>query len=528
MKIKQIVDNVTNRALNIPSFQRGYVWQPDRMVKLMDSLYQDYPISGITTWAQQQPNSSPIDMIVDGQQRVASIYACITGDVPDTYANDDRQPKTGIHFHLKEEKFGFPTPRDLSNEPMWIKVSDLFKGINDPAANQWRNQVRTAHDYDGEHQSLYDGRINRIINIREKDIAVEQIDSDKTAEQVIEIFERINSESTDLKREDLEIARMSTKWGGAKAAIRQEHDRVVQSDLIIQKAMNIAAIVRSMHAAYSGAYQRDGLKAADENDLKAALSITAQCNSLMSELIAHKLGMYDPKAVKAANALPALTRYLEKHGGFSSAYDEARALAYVLISNAWNAYRSYTDSVIDEDVKALQQPAPWDALHELLVRRLGAEPTVTPQMFTMNYQTPSRAYTLFHALSTNRDVRDWHSLKAIRSYHPSDLERHHIFPRAHLLSKYGNGREGRRLADDIANIAVISAATNSAITDSMPDGYLESIDQKDPHMLEQHCITRDRSLWHIDRYMEFLEERRKRLATAAQSLIDNLLEGLSP
>ena len=194
------------------------------------------------------------------------------------------------------------------------------------------------------------------------------------------------------------------------------------------------------------------------------------------------------------------------------------------------AYRSFTDSAIDADIKALQKPDPWHELAELINTRLGAEPTVTAQMFRMSYKSPGRAYPLFHALSMRSEMRDWdtEAQRRIRSFHPAELDQHHIFPRTLLLTKYGNKKEGRRLADDIANIAVISQATNLGLSDTPPQLYLAQIDDKDPTLLEQHCITRNRSLWSMDRYEDFLEERRRRLAAAAQVLVNNLIAGKLP
>lgn len=243
----------------------------------------------------------------------------------------------------------------------------------------------------------------------------------------------------------------------------------------------------------------------------------------MSGLISQQLGMYDPKSVKAVNAFPAITHYLSKRGNFANASEQAKALAYVLVTNAWNAYRSYTDSAIDADIKALQKTDPWAELEELIKARLGAEPTVTSQMFRMSYKSPGRAYSLFHALSTRPEMRDWDTLLTIRSYHPASLDQHHIFPRSHLLQKYGNTKEGKRMADDIANIAVISQETNLKLGDTLPSTYLDEIERTDSTLLDQHCITRDHELWEIQHYEEFLEQRRIRLAKAAQSLIDHLL-----
>ncbi len=96
------------------------------------------------------------------------------------------------------------------------------------------------------------------------------------------------------------------------------------------------------------------------------------------------------------------------------------------------------------------------------------------------------------------------------------------------MSKYGNHKEGKRKADDIANIAVISHETNLRLSDTPPNDYLAAIDDQDPALLDQHCITRDRKLWDIQHYPEFLEERRVLLAKAAQNLVDCLLEGQLP
>ena len=292
--------------------------------------------------------------------------------------------------------------------------------------------------------------------------------------------------------------------------------------------MNEASIIRSMHAAYVGGYQRDGLKSANEAQLKRALAATSKCNQLMSRLISQNLGMYDPKSIKAVSAFPALTNYLREHTKFANAAEEARALAYVLITNAWTAYRSFTDSAIDADIKALQKQNPWYELTELIKTRLGSEPTVTSQMFRMSYKSPGRAYPLFHALSTRPEMRDWGTLQTIRSYHPATLDQHHIFPRTLLLSKYGNTKEGKRMADDIANIAVISQETNLKLGDTPPDMYLKDIADEDDKLLDQHCIPQNRTFWKIERYENFLDERRTLLAEAAKNLVNQLMEGKLP
>ena len=111
-------------------------------------------------------------------------------------------------FHLlkEKEKFGFPSPRVRNQDPMWVKVSNLFGDPNHPATRAWRTQIKNSPDYDEEQQDWYDECINRVKNIKDRDISFDPIESSRTADEVVEMFDRINSENTDLKREDLEIA----------------------------------------------------------------------------------------------------------------------------------------------------------------------------------------------------------------------------------------------------------------------------------------------------------------------------------
>ena len=522
MKIQQIVDDIKNDTLSIPPFQRGFVWPPKFIEFLMDSLYRGYPIGVITTWKQAGNTDKSIDMVVDGQQRTASIYACCTDKPPPTYTDADKKPRTGIYFHILKEQFKFTTPKDRNEDKMWIKVSELYGTPAEPKTRAWRTQIKNSPNYVEEDQDLYDERINQIKGIKDRDISFDQIESTRNVDEVVEMFDRINSKATPLKREDLEIARMSTKWTEAKNKIIEERDK--WANTLLQGTMREAAIIRSMHAVHEAAYDKEGLKTATAQNLRDALKATSHCNRTMLQLLQEQLGMYDQKAIKAVIAFPALARFLYQQGTFKTENEKANALAYVLISNAWNIYRSGTDTAIDADIKALQKDNPWEQLNKLIMARLG-ELKVNPHMFKMTRTSPSRGYTLYHALYMRREVCDWHTLNTLRSYQPHELEQHHIFPKIHLQTKYP---QDNKMVEDIANIAVITGETNRRLTDRPPETYLKEIDDKNSHTLQTHCITRDRALWTIDQYPAFLDSRRLLLAKAAQNMLDNLIAGRLP
>jgi hypothetical protein len=89
--VRKIIEQVERGQIRIPAFQRGFVWEPDRVAFLIDSIYKSYPYGALLFWRTHEtlksegrlgpfelpaPESDyPIDYVLDGQQRVTSIYA---------------------------------------------------------------------------------------------------------------------------------------------------------------------------------------------------------------------------------------------------------------------------------------------------------------------------------------------------------------------------------------------------------------------------------------------------------------------
>lgn len=98
--IEDIIAKLKRGELRIPAFQRGFVWSPDDVAFLMDSIYKSYPFGSILLWrtktqlAQErnlgpfvvpEPTADyPIDYVLDGQQRLTSILGVFATDLPKT------------------------------------------------------------------------------------------------------------------------------------------------------------------------------------------------------------------------------------------------------------------------------------------------------------------------------------------------------------------------------------------------------------------------------------------------------------
>lgn len=96
--IHEIVAKLRRGELRIPAFQRGFVWTPDDVAFLMDSIYKGYPFGSVLLWRTKTPLSQeldlgpfrvpeptadyPIDYVLDGQQRLTSILGVFATDLP--------------------------------------------------------------------------------------------------------------------------------------------------------------------------------------------------------------------------------------------------------------------------------------------------------------------------------------------------------------------------------------------------------------------------------------------------------------
>ncbi|WP_433409079.1 GmrSD restriction endonuclease domain-containing protein [Saccharomonospora azurea] len=90
LAIQKVIDRLMDGTVRIPGFQRSFVWPPQKAALLMDSLYKQYPVGTILLWRTGQrlkrenrlgvftlpepQKDYPIDYVLDGQQRLTSIF----------------------------------------------------------------------------------------------------------------------------------------------------------------------------------------------------------------------------------------------------------------------------------------------------------------------------------------------------------------------------------------------------------------------------------------------------------------------
>lgn len=98
LTVRDILDTVKRGQIRIPAFQRGFVWEPDRVAYLMDSIHKRYPFGSLLFWRTKEklkteldlgpfklPSPAedyPVDYVLDGQQRITSIFGTFQTELP--------------------------------------------------------------------------------------------------------------------------------------------------------------------------------------------------------------------------------------------------------------------------------------------------------------------------------------------------------------------------------------------------------------------------------------------------------------
>ena len=91
-KVGNLLDDVINGRIGLPDLQRPFVWADSKVRNLFDSMMKGFPIGYVMLWASPDNYTNtksigvgdkefkrPDDLVIDGQQRLTSLLAAMTG-----------------------------------------------------------------------------------------------------------------------------------------------------------------------------------------------------------------------------------------------------------------------------------------------------------------------------------------------------------------------------------------------------------------------------------------------------------------
>lgn len=139
--VQDILNKVASGQIRIPKFQRGFVWEPDRVAYLMDSIYKSYPVGSLLLWRTSErlenerklgpfrlpepEKDFPIDYVLDGQQRLTSIFSVFQSNLE----SDGTIDWLDIYFDLSAND----SPQETQIIP--LKPEDVDSNIHVPLSS---------------------------------------------------------------------------------------------------------------------------------------------------------------------------------------------------------------------------------------------------------------------------------------------------------------------------------------------------------------------------------------------------------
>lgn len=532
MKIIDILNNIDNESLALPVFQRGYVWKRRQVKAMMNSLYHGYPIGSLLTWTtraervevrgnDQTRTAGAIELLLDGQQRVTSLYGLVRGKPPNFFEGDARA-FTDLYFNLEDEEFDFFAPVRMRNNPLWVSVGELFSD-----GNSWIAQLVANPAYH-DRQGDYLQRGLKVQQIKDKDLHIEPITGeDKTTDIVVDIFNQVNSGGTKLSKGDLALARIGAYWPEVRTEMQQRLDKWERVGFGPNGA-NLDWLLRCMNAVVNENSEFERLVPEEKGieSIQDALHQTETVVDYLLETMRSHLYMDTDRVYNSKASFPVMVKYLLNSGGrLTDQADVARLLHWYVNIAIWGRFSGPVETVINQDLAAIKAADPIDALLRNL-RQSQGDRNVTHENFDLNY-TRARFYPLLYVMSRIRDARDWGTGNRLRHRALGDhtnLEMHHIFPRAYLR------RHGISANDtnNLGNIAFQTRETNRAIGSRPPAEYMPEVVASWPGALESQWIPTDPELWQVENYHRFLDARRRLLAATANEMLATLRAGVIP
>ncbi|NSQ01201.1 DUF262 domain-containing protein [Enterococcus faecalis] len=265
--IKNLIKKIDNNEYVLPALQREFVWKPEQIERLFDSIIKGYPIGSFLFWNVQNENinkyefynilkeyhqrdarhntkinishKDSVTAILDGQQRITSIYIALKG----TYSykikgawknNDNAYPSRQLYLNIvspnldtnKDVQFDFrfltnEEAEDFTEDTLWYPVSDILQfevGEMFTVIARYQELYRKNFPNESVEKTSYImNSLGTLHQMMEKDILAYYEENSQEIDKVLDIFIRMNSGGTTLTYSDLLLSLATAKWQNLNA-----------------------------------------------------------------------------------------------------------------------------------------------------------------------------------------------------------------------------------------------------------------------------------------------------------------------
>jgi len=564
--IAKLIDDIEIGDIALPDIQRPFVWYKkiSKVRDLFDSIYRGYPIGYLLFWEnanrsdyknigfEEKKRKIPRFLIIDGQQRLTALFAVMKNQ--EVLTPDYERKNIKIAFKPLDSTFKVgdaATDRD----PEYIAdLSSLWSGEGDFAIiSSFIANLKEKREISKDEEKTISSNIQSLININKYPLTALEIAPNLEEEIVSDIFVRINSQGVSLTQADFILTLLSVYWEEGRKEIEQfcidsrkipeKETRFSSFNYLIKpdpddmlrvlvgltfhraKMKDVYSIIRGRDME-TGEFSEE-LRTQQFDKLKLNLPTILDNTNWQSFLKVLIGGGYkDEELISSKSAvLYSYIIYLIGKQNFNTQNHELQRIIgrWFVMSSLTGRYSSSPETAFEKDLNRIKEFNP-DGFISGLEKIIGEnltndfwDITLVGQMETSSARSPEA--NAFYAALNKLGSPVLFSRKLVGDlYDPSlkikkkRLEKHHIFPRNYLISKYGfDKNKDKAKINQIANLTFLEFEDNIEISDDKPSEYFAMVQKRFgeneiKEMLAQHAIPEN--FYQLE-YDDFLQKRRR-------------------
>ena len=575
--LKGLISEISLGSIGLPDIQRPFVWRNVKVRDLFDSMYRGYPVGYLLFWETSvdgfqaaKPRTigadskqlSPQLMVVDGQQRLTSLYSVVKG-APVVRENYESE-RIRIAFNPLEETFEV-TSAAIDRDKVYIPdISVVWSNTGIFAlARGYLDGLESVRDVSDADRRKVETSIERLKGLESFPLTALQLASSTSEEAVSEVFVRINSQGKNLNQADFILTLMSVFWDQGRTelenfcrqAMRPSKNGASPFNYFIEPApdqllrvtvglafkrarlQHVYSILRGKNletGKFSNQHRTDQFDALRKSQEKV-LDLQ-HWHDFMKCM--RQAGFRSSRMIRSQNNL--LFSYILYLIGRTEYRVPEFTLRQVIaqwffMSAATRRYTGSPESAMESDLAMLRGVQTSEEFVARLERVCGITLTddfwkVTLPNDLANSSTTSPSLIVYEAAQILLDTPALFSTSKISDLldpaihaKKSAVERHHLFPKSYLADLK---IVGIRETNQIANLAYIEWSDNVLISDRAPVDYspefVERMGNAVSEMYRCHALPQN---WEQMDYREFLERRRELMAKVIHLGYQRLVEG---
>lgn len=469
-KLNRVFSELESGNMRIPRFQRAYVWERSKIVKLLNSIYNQYPIGSFFLWDTDtqmesfcrditefgfpnKPEANKFTFILDGQQRITSLYVTLKGKQLNGIDYNS------ICFNLDKRVFKIPTLKtEPNNIPVWKIYDDLEYG-NLLKEYYGTGQTELGAAIQECHQILHEYPVS-IIKSMNMDL-----------DEVVTIFERINQGGKRLSLFDLVHASVWSKDFDLREKIKEFNE---ENAIRIFGSLDAETFTQSLALNIDGDCTNKHQLKLKNDDCKSIWEKTLECIRLTIDFI-KQLGVQQLSIIPYPSLIAVIQNYfyLSKEKYISSDVKPLICDWFWTLTFS-QRYSSSALTRMNEDALWIKSLVEGSREPRVFTVKLSVEDLKRVRMNTRS--VIKNGILSLMALNNPQDFdnNDSVTLDKTNASRSNSKENHHFFPYS-LATSFGVSQNE---INSVLNFAFITKRLNGHILNNKPSDYLLKMEQE--------------------------------------------------